>query len=153
MPLSAAGTRPEPAVSVPSENGTSPAATAVAEPELDPPGMRSAPQGIAGNAIGRAHADKAGGELVEIGLADDDRAGPLQALDDEGRARGRISKGRTGRGGRQAGDVDIVFDREGNAEQRLAFRPRPAAARRRQRLRLGPQRDEQRGIVVPAMRA
>ena len=36
---SAAGTRPDPAVSVPSENGTSPAATATAEPELDPPGM------------------------------------------------------------------------------------------------------------------
>ncbi len=37
--LKAAGTRPEPAVSVPSEKLTSPAATATAEPELDPPGM------------------------------------------------------------------------------------------------------------------
>ena len=36
-PFSAAGTRPEPAVSVPSANGTSPAATATAEPELEPP--------------------------------------------------------------------------------------------------------------------
>src|SRR5436190_22368060 len=36
--LSAAGTRPEPAVSVPSASGTRPAATATAEPELDPPG-------------------------------------------------------------------------------------------------------------------
>src|ERR1700704_3200444 len=35
--LNAAGTRPEPAVSVPSANETSPAATATAEPELDPP--------------------------------------------------------------------------------------------------------------------
>ena len=35
---SAAGTRPEPAVSVPRANGTSPAETATAEPELDPPG-------------------------------------------------------------------------------------------------------------------
>src|ERR1044071_7016702 len=34
-----AGIRPEPAVSVPSENGTRPAATAIPEPELDPPGM------------------------------------------------------------------------------------------------------------------
>ena len=34
-----AGTRPEPAVSVPSANGTSPAATATPEPELEPPGM------------------------------------------------------------------------------------------------------------------
>ena len=31
---------------------------------------------IARYAIGRAHADKAGGELIEIGLADDDRARP-----------------------------------------------------------------------------
>jgi hypothetical protein len=34
---SAAGTRPEPAVSVPSEKLTWPAATATAEPELEPP--------------------------------------------------------------------------------------------------------------------
>jgi hypothetical protein len=39
MPLSAAGTRPEPAVSVPSASGTSPAATATALPELLPPQM------------------------------------------------------------------------------------------------------------------
>ena len=35
--LNAAGTRPDPAVSGPSAKGTSPAATATAEPELDPP--------------------------------------------------------------------------------------------------------------------
>ncbi|MEI9901838.1 MAG: hypothetical protein WDN31_18965 [Hyphomicrobium sp.] len=35
--LNPAGTLPEPAVSVPSENETSPPATATAEPELDPP--------------------------------------------------------------------------------------------------------------------
>ena len=39
MLLSIAGTRPEPAVSVPSASGTSPAATATAEPELEPPGI------------------------------------------------------------------------------------------------------------------
>ena len=38
IPFSAAGTRPEPAVSVPRANGTRPSATATAEPELDPPG-------------------------------------------------------------------------------------------------------------------
>ena len=43
MPFMAAGTRPEPAVSVPSENETSPAATATALPELDPPDTRSPP--------------------------------------------------------------------------------------------------------------
>ncbi len=35
--LIAAGTRPEPAVSVPKAKPTRPAATATAEPELDPP--------------------------------------------------------------------------------------------------------------------
>ena len=39
MLLNAAGTRPEPAVSVPSAKDTRPAATATAEPELDPPEM------------------------------------------------------------------------------------------------------------------
>ena len=38
-PLKAAGTRPEPAVSVPSEKPTMPSATATAEPELEPPLM------------------------------------------------------------------------------------------------------------------
>ena len=37
MLLSPAGTRPEPAVSVPSAKSTAPVATAYAEPELDPP--------------------------------------------------------------------------------------------------------------------
>src|SRR5215831_20648861 len=39
MLLSPAGTRPDPAVSVPSASGTRPAATAIAEPVLDPPGI------------------------------------------------------------------------------------------------------------------
>ncbi|CUI42544.1 Uncharacterised protein [Achromobacter sp. 2789STDY5608633] len=37
--LKPAGTRPEPAVSVPSENATSPRATTEADPELEPPLM------------------------------------------------------------------------------------------------------------------
>src|SRR5690349_20126276 len=37
MLLKAAGTRPEPAVSVPSAKETSPAPTATPDPELDPP--------------------------------------------------------------------------------------------------------------------
>ena len=48
MLLKPAGTRPEPAVSVPSANGTSPAPTAAAEPELEPPGMRSARSALRG---------------------------------------------------------------------------------------------------------
>ena len=41
MPLKAAGTRPLPAVSVPSAKGTTPDATATALPELLPPLMWS----------------------------------------------------------------------------------------------------------------
>ena len=37
----AAGTRPDPAVSVPSEKLARPPATAIADPELDPPEMKS----------------------------------------------------------------------------------------------------------------
>src|ERR1700685_1049115 len=48
IPLNAAGTRPDPAVSVPSENGTRRAPTAAAEPELDPPGIKSAPNALRG---------------------------------------------------------------------------------------------------------
>jgi hypothetical protein len=40
MPWKAAGTRPEPAVSVPSARSQIPSATATAEPELEPPATR-----------------------------------------------------------------------------------------------------------------
>ena len=48
MLLKPAGTRPEPAVSVPSEKLTKPAATATAEPELEPPGMKAGSNGLRG---------------------------------------------------------------------------------------------------------
>ncbi len=44
----AAGTRPEPAVSVPSAKSTSPRATATADPEDDPPGASRASIGLRG---------------------------------------------------------------------------------------------------------
>ena len=149
MPLSAAGTRPDPAVSVPSENGTRPAPTAVAEPELDPPGMRSGAQSVARNAVGRAHADEPGRELIEIRLADDDRPGAFEPLDDERRALGIVSERRTGGGRRQPGDVDIVLDDKRDAVERLFFRPRRLEALG-DRLGFAPwaQRDEQRRIIV-----
>src|SRR6187455_1831889 len=46
MPQSAAGWRIEPPVSDPSASGAIPAATATADPPLDPPGMRSTAQGL-----------------------------------------------------------------------------------------------------------
>ena len=44
----AAGTRPDPAVSVPNAKSTSPRATATADPELDPPGTSSASKLLGG---------------------------------------------------------------------------------------------------------
>src|SRR5204862_7680473 len=52
MLLNAAGMRPEPAVSVPSANGTSPRATTRADPELEPPLMRSAAKALLGRPYG-----------------------------------------------------------------------------------------------------
>src|SRR5262249_40563827 len=46
--LNDAGTRPEPAVSVPSAKLTNPLATATAEPELEPPGMYAGSWGLRG---------------------------------------------------------------------------------------------------------
>ena len=48
MPFSAAGTRPEPAVSVPRAKATVPLATATAEPELEPPEIRPPPKTLSG---------------------------------------------------------------------------------------------------------
>ena len=78
---------------------------------------------VAGDAIGRTDADEARGELVEIGLADDDRAGLLQPLDDERRRLRPVGEGGAAGRGRQADDVDVVLDRERDAEQRFARRP------------------------------
>jgi hypothetical protein len=46
MPQSEAGWRIEPPVSVPIAQGASPAATAAAEPPLEPPGTRCGSQGL-----------------------------------------------------------------------------------------------------------
>ena len=46
MPLLAAGTRIEPAPSLPSAKGTKRAATAAAEPPLEPPGVTASFHGL-----------------------------------------------------------------------------------------------------------
>src|SRR5262245_26507117 len=46
MPHSAAGCRTDPPVSDPKERGVRPAATATADPPLDPPGIRSVAHGF-----------------------------------------------------------------------------------------------------------
>ncbi len=110
MLLKAAGTRPEPAVSVPSAKATRPGARA-ARNEI---GVER----VAADAVRRARADEAGGELVEIGLADQQRTGALQPVHHRRRSRWRIGVvGASGRRG-HAEDIDIVLDREGQAEKR-----------------------------------
>src|SRR4029078_7730939 len=52
IPFNAAGTRPDPAVSVPNAKATTPAATATALPELDPPEIRSPPKTLSGAPYG-----------------------------------------------------------------------------------------------------
>ena len=106
---------------------------------------------VARNAVGRAHADEAGGELVEIGLADDDGAGGFQP-GDAGRVLARlVGEGRAGGGGRQSLEVDIVLHRDRHAIEREV-----GIALRRQRpgfgdgVRLGAKRDEDGRIGVGA---
>ena len=79
MPHSAAGWRIEPPVSVPIAHGASPAATAAALPPDEPPGTRVRSHGLstgpkAGVLVRGAHR-----ELVLVGLAEQRRAGVLQA--------------------------------------------------------------------------
>src|SRR4051794_23795425 len=51
-PLSAAGTRPDPAVSVATANGTWPSATARADPDDEPPEIMSPPKTLRGTVYG-----------------------------------------------------------------------------------------------------
>ena len=106
---------------------------------------------IDGNAVGRAHADQAGGELIEIGLADDDGAGRAQSRDRGRILRGRIGESRAGGGGRQALRVDIVLHRDRHAIQRkLRGVLRRQRFGFRHRILFVAQADEHGGIVMVA---
>ena len=118
MLLKPAGTRPEPAVSVPSAKLTRPGGDGDRRARTRAARNERRIERVARHAVGRAHADQAGGELVEVGLADDDGAGLDQALHDLGRLLRLVGEARAGGGRRQAGDVDIVLHREGHAVER-----------------------------------
>ena len=107
---------------------------------------------IARHAVRRAHADQPGRELIQIGLADDDRAGMTQAAHRAGVDVGIVGEGRARRRRRQAFDVDIVLHRDRHAEQRKAARARVAAERPHlgDRIRLVAQADEDRRIGMRA---
>ena len=107
--------------------------------------MSAGSQAFRGHRIGRAHADQAGGELVEIGLADEDRAGIEQAARLRSVPAGYIGVVRTGHRRLHGKDVDIVLDGKGHAEQHAA----PLASERLRfgnSLRLVTQRNENPGI-------
>ena len=147
MLLSAAGTLPEPAVSVPSASGTIPRATATADPELDPPLTRSAAQGIARHPVGRAHANETGRELVEVGLADDDRAGALQPRHGLRIMLRHVGECGASGGRRQASDIDVVLHRDGDAVERKIGITHLQATSVGQHLGFFPQRYEDRGVA------
>ena len=74
MPQNAEGIRIDPPVSLPSASGTSSAASATAEPPLEPPEIRAGVPGVAGGAHRVVDRADPPGELVRLGLPDHDRA-------------------------------------------------------------------------------
>ena len=78
---------------------------------------------IARRAVGRARADEAGGELIEIGFANQNRPGVEQPLHDCAADFGwGIGKFAASRGGGRSREIDIVLDRERDAVERLRRR-------------------------------
>ena len=116
MLLKPAGTRPEPAVSVPSANATSPARPPRPNPNSSRPEY-SRVERVSRDAIWRPDARQTGGELVEVGLADQQGAGRDQSFDDRADLTETCRETGTSRGRRQTADIDIVLDREREPEE------------------------------------
>ena len=123
-PHMAAGCRIDPPVSDPSARGVSPAATATADPPLDPPGMRFERPGIARRAERRVFGGRPHRELVAVGLADDHGAGARQARHDRRVVR-RDEPFQDFRRGRRAHALraDVVLERHGDACERGVTKP------------------------------
>ena len=113
IPQQAAGIRIEPPESVPSAASASPAASAAAEPPLDPTCDAPGRERIRHEAEVRVQRRDAVGELVQVRLADDRVASVLEEAHRLGRPVGHVvgeEDGAVGR--RQAGGVEQVLDRE-----------------------------------------
>ena len=125
MPHAAAGMRMDPPVSVPIDASDMPVATAIADPPLDPPGDRDGSLRVARGTKRGFLAGRAERELVQVALADENRAGTTQSRRDRGIRRGRRGR-RHPRPGRRrhAALVDEILERDGNAVQR----PEPLTA-------------------------
>ena len=119
MPHAAAGMRIDPPVSVPTVPSDMPVATATAEPPLDPPGRSRRIVRIAHRPEARILAGRAERELVQVGLADEHRAGLAQASRHDGIGVGDvIAAHQRSRGGRHALLIDQVLQRDRDAVQR-----------------------------------
>ena len=126
-PQQPAGMRIEPPPSEASAPPTRPAATAAAEPPLEPPGVRLRSHGlrVAPNVGVSVNGDDL--ELGHVGLADDHRAGGAQPADDLGVLARGLAVGVGAVRGDLAGDVGVVLDRDRDAEQRARVAAAAAA--------------------------
>ena len=111
-----------------------PAATATADPPLDPPGMRSERPRIARRAERRVLGRRSHRELVAVGLADDDRAGRLEPRDHGGVVRRHEGFEHPRRGGRaDAARAEVVLERDRARRQRRVAPARRGRDRSRRR--------------------
>ena len=141
-PQNAAGTRIEPDVSVPIAHATTPLATATAEPDEEPPGIRSGPRprGLGGVPKCGFRPEPGVRELGQVRLAGADHARGGEPRDDRGvgARRRRVAPQRRGRRGRHALDVDQVLPRDRDAVERPERRARPQPRGARLRLAARP---------------
>jgi hypothetical protein len=129
-PLHQAGTRSEPAMSLPWWIGPNPATVAAALPDELP--ARRPGATVAGRAVDRIGRGEAHRQLGHVGPAHEDGAGPAQVGDDGGVSRA-IVMARAGRPLGWAGlDVQVLLDRTG---RRGAARARAGLPGRRGRRR------------------
>ena len=152
-PQNAAGIRIEPAVSVPSVPGTSPAATAAPLPPLEPPQIRSVSHGLRAGpkAALVVEAPKANSCVLSlptmIAPARRSRATTMASC-----RRDVVGEHLRGGGRPRAGDVDHVLHRERHAVQ-WAARRRPARPPRRATPRREPLRNELKAPSSRSMRS
>ncbi len=113
MPQQAAGIRIDPPVSEPSAASARFAASAAAEPPLDPPGHAPGRERVRDVPVVLVLGGRPVGELVQVRLADVRVAGRLEPLHGLGRlGRDVLGEDRRAVGRRQAGGVEEVLDRE-----------------------------------------
>ena len=111
-------------MSVPSAAYAHPAATAAADPPLEPPVMCDRSHGLCVGTVVRVVIGRPVGELAHVRLADDDRARTPQPAHDGGVVDGDEAGEdlRPGSGAQPRGP-DVVLERHGHAVQRPAVAP------------------------------